>query len=262
MAPIRAEQRHVDGIAHRWLEAGHGWPVVLLHAFPVSAEMWRPQLEAAPEGYRFIAPELQSEAGHGIDGYAKNVSVLLDALAIDTAAIGGLSMGGYVTFALYRFLPQRFSHMILADTRPQADTPDVRAGRETLRRLVAEAGPAAIADVMLPRLLSERARREQPDVVSAVRAMTTAQSAAAIEIALGAMLDRPDSTPDLGGIDVPVLLVTGEHDEVTPPEIAHEMEQMIPRAHATVIHGAGHLSSLERPDVFSRALHDFLLAQL
>lgn len=262
MPGIRAEQTEVDGIRHQWLEAGHGWPVVLLHAFPVSSEMWRPQLDAAPDNCRFIAPELHSASGEGIDGYARRVGALLDVLAIDTAAIGGLSMGGYVTFALYRLLPLRFSHMILADTRPQADTPDVRAGRESLRAVLADGGPSAVADVMLPRLLSERARREQPDVVSAVRAMIASQPASALDTAISAMLDRPDSTPGLRGIQVPVLLVAGELDTVTPPEVAREMEQVIPRAHAAVIPGAGHLSSLERPGLFSRALNDFLLAHL
>ena len=242
----------------RWLESGSGWPVVLLHAFPLSADMWREQLAAVPDGYRFIAPDLCTRPDEGIDGYAQCTGLLLDRLEIDTAAIGGLSMGGYVTFALYRRLPRRFSQMILADTRPQADTPDGRAGRQTLRKLLAEAGPHAVADVMLPRLLSARAQREQPDVVAGVRALIEAQPADALDAAIAAMMERPDSTPDLADIGVPVLLVAGEHDEVTPPDVAHEMERMIPRAHATVIPEAGHLSNLEQPAAFNAALCDFV----
>jgi 3-oxoadipate enol-lactonase len=246
----------------RWLESGSGWPVVLLHAFPLSADMWRPQLAAVPEGYRFIAPDLCTRPGEGIDGYARCAGALLDRLEIDTAAIGGLSMGGYVTFALYRLLSRRFSQLILADTRPQADTDDGRAGRQALRRLLAEAGATAVADVMLPRLLSERARREQPDVVTVVRTLIEAQPAPVLDAAIVAMMERPDSTPDLAHIAVPVLLIAGEHDEVTPPDVAQEMERAIPRARAAVIPEAGHLSNLERPGVFSRALHDFLLANI
>lgn len=259
---IREQRRVIDAISMRWLEAGHGWPVVLLHGFPLSADMWRPQLEHVPDGFRYIAPDLCARAGEGIDGYARNVGALLDSLAIDAAPLGGLSMGGYVTFAVHRLEPRRFSRMILADTRPQADTDDVRAGRRALRQRLAEGGPRAVADAMIPRLLSERARRDQPEIVSLVRASIESQPPAALDAAIAAMIDRPDSTPQLEGVAVPVLLVVGDHDEVTPPEIARDMERVIPRARCAVIPDAGHLSNLEQPAAFSRVLHDFLLAHI
>jgi len=244
----------------RWLEAGSGWPVVLLHAFPLSADMWRPQLHAVPDEFRLIAPDLCTRPNDGMDGYARNILALLDALAIETAVIGGLSMGGYVTFALNRLEPRRFSQMILADTRPQSDRPDGRAARQTMRTLLADAGVRAVVDVMLPRLLSARARRDQPEVVAEVRSIIEAQPPSAIDTAIEAMRDRPDSTADLPGIGVSVLLVAGEDDELTPPDEARDMERRIPRSRAVILPEAGHLSNLERPDAFSRVLHDFLLA--
>jgi pimeloyl-ACP methyl ester carboxylesterase len=222
--------------------------------------MWRPQLRAVPDGFRFIAPDLCGEPDAGMDGFARNVGALLDTLGIETAAIGGLSMGGYVTFALHRLQARRFSQMILADTRPQPDTPDGREARETMRKLLANAGPRAVADLMLPRLLSARARQDHPHVVVAVRSIIETQPPAAIDRAIVAMMDRPDSTPDLPGIGVSVLLVAGADDELTPPEVAREMERRIPRARSVILPEAGHLSNLERPDAFSRVLHDFLLA--
>jgi pimeloyl-ACP methyl ester carboxylesterase len=257
---IHEHRAVAGGLPMRWLEAGSGWPVVLLHAFPLSADMWRPQLGAVPDEYRFVAPDLCAQPGGGIDGYAANVAAVVDALSIETAAIGGLSMGGYVTFALNRLQPRRFSQMILADTRPQSDTPEGRAARQAMRRLLAEAGSAAVADLMLPRLLSPRAREEQPELVAEVRSMIEAQPPPAVDAAIAAMMDRPDSTADLRSIGVPVLLVAGAEDELTPPEVTREMERRIPRARSVILPDAGHLSSLERPDAFSRVLHDFLLA--
>src|SRR5579872_2429799 len=123
-----------------WLEAGAGWPLVLLHGFPLTAEMWRPQLERVPDDWRFIAPELSSAVGAAgertIDDYAADVAALLDALAVDEAVIGGLSMGGYIAFALFRRSPALFSGLILADTRPQGDTAQVRDGRMKMRQSV------------------------------------------------------------------------------------------------------------------------------
>src|SRR4029450_6445035 len=104
--------RNVDtaGGAIRFLEAGAGWPVMLLHAFPLTPDMWRPQLERVPDGWRFIVPDLRTFGTRGssppsMTDYAGGVSALLDALELDRAILGGLSMGGYITFELFRRAP-------------------------------------------------------------------------------------------------------------------------------------------------------------
>lgn len=266
MMPIKERQANTGRGRMAWLESGAGWPVVLLHAFPLSAEMWRPQLEAVPAGWRFMAPDLrgfgQGPAAIGpvsMDDYAADVGALLDTLSIDKAAIGGLSMGGYVTFAMFRNDPSRFTAMILADTRAQADAAPARAARAQMRGLLAEKGPAAVAAQMLPKLLSPDAPL---DVVNAVRATIESAGAAGIDAAIGALMDRPDSTPDLARIQVPTLVVVGEADAITPVAEAEVMQRQIARTRLTIIPGAGHLANLEQPAAFSRALADFLLSPL
>ena len=258
-----------------WLEAGVGWPLILIHAFPLSSEMWRPQLESVPHGCRMIAPDLRgfgrtralpsSGAAPGapvtMDDYAADIGDLMDCLKLDDAVIGGLSMGGYVTFALYRQLPGRFTGMVLADTRSQADTADGRSGRTAMRARLAESGPSAIADQMLPTLLSE-AGRERPDLVAHVRTMIETNDPMAIDAALAAMMNRPDSTPTLEQIACKTLVVVGEEDAITPVADARAMQQAIRRSRLTTIAGAGHLANLEQPGVFSQGLADFLAANL
>lgn len=249
-----------------WLEAGEGWPLVLLHAFPLNATMWRPQLEAVPAGWRFIAPDFRGfGAGPALDRrvtmdeYARDVLALMDAMQIDESAVGGLSMGGYVTFALLRQAAARFTKVVLADTRPQADTPAGLEARLQLRAALAERGPRAVADQMLPKLLSADA---DPAIVGRVRATIEAADARAIDAAIGALMDRPDSTPDLARIAVPALVTAGEHDAVTPVSDSDVMQRAIRRSRLVVIPGAAHLASLEQPEVFSRALADFLASAL
>ena len=116
---IRDIRIRIDGRSTRYLEAGAGWPVILLHAFPLNADMWRPQLERVPAGWRMIAPDFRgfgpgapSPGGAAdrepeplaltIDDLASDIDALMDALEIGEAVIGGLSMGGYVAFALAR----------------------------------------------------------------------------------------------------------------------------------------------------------------
>ncbi len=253
-----------------WLEAGAGWPVVLLHAFPLEAEIWRPQLEAVPEGWRFIAPDLRGfgrspwlpPSGGGaltMDDYAADVFCLMDSLELDDAVIGGLSMGGYVAFAMFRQAPRRFTGLVLADTRSQADTPAARQMRLQLRELLKTGGPKALAEQSLPKLFSADAG---PEVTGRTRAMIESAPAAAIDAAMVAMIERPDSTPGLPDINCGTLVVVGEKDEITPVADAEAMQRAIPRSSLCVIPGAGHLSSLEQPEIFSRALGDYLVSPL
>jgi len=250
-----------------WLEAGAGWPVVLLHAFPLSARMWRPQLERVPDDWRIIAPELGSLVGTApqertVDDYASDVGALLDALQVDSAAIGGLSMGGYVAFAMFRQAPARFARMILADTRPQADTPQGKEGRLRLRQALARGGPSAVADEMVPKLLASRTLNNHPEVVAEVRGIAEAIPSSQIDAAILAMMNRPDSTPLLPRISCATLVLVGEEDAVTPVAEAQTMQRAIGRSVLVTLAGAGHLSNLETPDAFSTALADFLLAPL
>lgn len=253
----------------RYLEAGSGWPVVLLHAFPLSSEMWRPQLETVPDGWRFIAPDLGGFGGSSplrppatMDAFAQDVIALLDHLELDGAAIGGLSMGGYITFALYRLAPERFTALLLANTRAQADTPEGRQARMKMRQLVLESGASAVADQMLPKLLGERSHRERRGLERDVRALIEANSAAGVAAAIDAMLERPDSAPLLSTIARPTLIVTGDEDVLIPPADAESMHKRIERSRLVVLEGAGHLSNLEVPDEFSAALGDFLTSNL
>ena len=250
-----------------WIEAGAGWPVVLLHAFPLGPEMWRPQLDRVPEGFRFIAPELIPPEGGGytiggMNECAADLDAFLDSLEIDDAVIGGLSMGGYIAFAAYRRMAHRFTGLILADTRPQADTAEGRAGRGKMRELLRQGGPSAVADQMLPKLLAPETRETNRALVASVRRLIESRDSAAIDAAIVAMMGRPDSTPDLSTISCATLVAAGEHDEITPVAVAEDMQRAIRRSTLTVIPGAGHLSNLEQPEAFSRALEDFLRAHL
>lgn len=256
----------IGGRDARYLEAGSGWPVVLIHAFPLNADMWRSQLERVPDGWRYIAPDLRgfgpgAQAPGGpvtMDDLAADVLCVLDALVIDEATIGGLSMGGYVTLAMLRAAPERFTGVVLADTRPQADSDDARAGRRAMLALVHDRGPAAVVEQMLPKLLGETSRRERPALEAEVRRIAVSNSTGAIAGAIEAMMGRRDSTDLLPRISRPALVIVGAEDTITPPADAEAMQRMLSRSRLVTLPGAGHLSSMETPDVFASALTDFL----
>lgn len=239
--------------------------LVLLHAFPLNARMWEQQSALAEHGWRIIAPTFPgfdgSPGAHPdatVDDFAGQLIDLLDSLHIQQAVIAGLSMGGYVAFALHRHARRYFSGLILADTRSQADTPEGQQGREKMRALLRDKGPSAIADEMLPKLLGATTMRERPATAETVCALIMASSADAIDGAINVLKTRPDSTPLLSGIHVPTLIVVGEEDTLTPPAMSQELHRAIAGSQLVTIPEAGHLSNLERPRAFNAALASFL----
>ncbi len=239
--------------------------LLLIHAFPMNAHMWEPQLELAASGWRVVAPQLRGFDGGGfepavssMDDYAQDLVGLMDGLGIEQAAIGGVSMGGYASFALFRRAPHRFRAIVLADTRAEADTPQAADGRRRMLELVAKGGAAAVADEMIPKLLGAETRRERPDVADRVRRLVLSSSSAAIAGAIQAMLSRPDSTPLLATFACPALVIVGAEDTVTPPDVARGLHAAISGSVLEVLPGAGHLSNLEQPARFNGALRRFL----
>ena len=242
---------------------GYGVPVLLMHAFPLSREMYADQASALAKSARiltFDAPGVgNSEPGQvSIDGLADLAVGLLDALQIKTAVVGGVSMGGYAALAFARRHPHRLRGLILADTRAAADSEEGRAGRRALADLALEKGSSAVAEQMLPKVLGASTLKRRRKIVERVRNMIEAcppETIATLSLALGA---RADSTSILSRIKVPTLVITGEEDGITPPSEAREWGSEIPHARIAEIAEAGHLANLEMPERFNALLGEYL----
>lgn len=257
---------NVRGINVAYEEAGDGEAFVLLHGYPLNRSMWRGQVEELRERCRIITPDLrglgETETGNEeaatMEAMAEDVAALMDTLKIERAIVGGLSMGGYVSLAFYRLFPERMRALVLADTRATPDTEETQRGREESARKALREGMTTIADALLPKVLAPRTMREQPEVVSAVHTMMTTTKPEGAAAALRGMAARRDQTDLLPQIKAPVLVIVGDVDTVTPPEEAEAMRQAIPNASLSIIEGAGHISNMEEPAQFNRALVSFL----
>lgn len=255
----------VRGIELAYEVSGAGLPVVLLHGFPFNRTLWREQVEALSARCRVITLDLR---GHGettvtpgpatMEEMAEDVAALLDELRIARIVVGGLSMGGYVALAFYRLFPERVRALILADTRPEADTDEARLTREETATRALSEGMHAIADRMLPKLLAPSTQAERPEVVARVREMISNTDARGAAAALRGMAVRMDQTELLREINCPALIVVGSLDLITPPADAELMNREIRGSRLEVIAGAGHVSNVERPAEFNHALENFL----
>jgi pimeloyl-ACP methyl ester carboxylesterase len=235
--------------------------LLLIHAFPMDARMWEPQMRTFGDRITMAAPDLPgfgAAAGVGrvmsMGAAADRCLQAVDAAGLERFVVCGLSMGGYVAMELWRMARQRIDGLILANTRSGADTPEGTAGRRALaERLQAEGNGFLVADP--PPLLGPHAPAALQTVV---RETIADQPASSIAAAAVGMAERVDSTPDLGTIDVPVLVVTAELDTLIPPTVTLEMAQHLHEVETVTIPGVGHLSNLEAPEAFDGALEAFL----
>jgi pimeloyl-ACP methyl ester carboxylesterase len=246
--------------------SGAGTPLVLLHAFPLDGRMWAPQVEALAGTYQVIVPDLrgfgaardQAVEEAGMDLLADDLLRLLDERGLDRVVLGGLSLGGYVALAFMRRHAERVSGLVLLDTKATADGDQARGDRLKMADRVLAEGVDFVPEVMLPRLLGETSREHRPEVVAKVADLIREQSPQAIAGAQRGMAARADTTDVLASIKVPTLVVTGEEDTVTGPEVGRDLAAGIPGARFLLVEEAGHLSNLEQPEIVNEALLDFL----
>jgi 3-oxoadipate enol-lactonase len=255
----------VNNIELAYDDVGSGPAILLVHGYPFNRTMWDEQLAALRDNYRVIRLDLrghgESESSEGpatMDLMAQDIASLLDQLGISRAVIGGLSMGGYVAIAFYQLFPGRVEKLLLADTRAQADPEEGKKVRgEQAQKILAE-GMGGIADTMLPKLLAPETVSKRPEVVKRVRTMMLQTKPEGAAAALGGMAVREDQTGRLAQINVPTLILVGREDAITPVADSEKMHEVIEGSRLIVIENAGHVSNIEQPEQFNRALNDFL----
>lgn len=227
--------------------------VLLLHAFPLDARMWDGIAPAVVDaGYEVVAPDLPGEELElGFPAWAQRVLALVNGAFVPV----GSSMGGYLAFELWRQAPDRIPAMALVGTRATADSPEQRLARDDSIRLLGEAGREPFWRELAPRLFAESV---DSAVVARAHELVLAQPITALVTVQETIRDRVDSRPTLPTIDVPVLVLVGEEDRLTPPADAEAMAGELANARLTRLPGAGHLASLERPDAVARELVSFL----
>lgn len=256
---------HIGGTDIHYEVAGSGPAVVLLHAFPLHLGLWDDvvaPLAVKNTVIRFDARGFGGSASGDalltMERIADDAALLMDHLRIDSAIVGGCSMGGYASLAFARRHSSRLRGLVLIDTRAAADTAEARANRGQLAAKVLQEGSRAASDAFLPRVLGATTNKDRADVRAKVKDMMLGASPRAIADALHGIAARADSTSFLREIRVPTLVMCGEEDVLTPLADAKVLADGIGGATLAVISKSGHLPSLETPAEFVSALRTFL----
>ena len=235
-------------------------PLVLLHAFPLDSRMFDAVRDALAAKARLLTPDLRGfgtgpalgdplpEPDLGL--LADDVLAELDGLGIDRAILGGVSMGGYVAMAVLRRHPERVAGLLLVDTRSGADDAAALDRRRSAAERADSGNIASGSDAVAP-LLADGTASAVRDRLAVIAGGVPA---ATVGWAQRAMAARPDSTELLASTSVPVLVVVGEKDAITPPAAARQMAAAAPEAELVELPGVGHLSPAEDPVGFADAV--------
>lgn len=245
--------------------AGKGLPVVLLHAFPLSSSMWEIQIPVLSRQFCVIVPDLSGfgrsagRPGVTMESMAREVEDILMGLKISEPVImAGLSMGGYVAFEFLRHFPEKLRGLAFFATRATADTPTARENRMKSIEAMERFGLGPFAKKAVKSQLGKTTQEKNPELITHVLKLMTANKAEAAIAAQHAMAARRDSSDLLPFLKLPVLIAAGEEDLLSPPEEMRGMHEKIRGSQFHVIPQCGHLLNLEQPEAFHAIFRDFL----
>jgi len=247
-------------------EGPEGAPIIIfIHGFPLNKSMWDKQLNALKDDYRVIAYDIR---GHGttevgtidfsINLFAIDLLCFMDALKIEKTILCGLSMGGYIALNAIQNHPGRFTALILSDTNCTADSPEAKEKRMNTIISVNKNGVEKLADDLLPNLFSAESFKSNLDEIAAVKEMIVTTTIPSLNNSLHALANRKETCSKLAEIKVPVLILVGDEDKITPPEAASAMHEKIKNSSLQVIPHAGHLSNMENENEFNSQLIKFM----
>ncbi|MER7462180.1 alpha/beta hydrolase [Streptomyces sp. NPDC097981] len=247
---------------------GDRLPVVLLHALPLDSSMWDGTARGLRAlGHRVLTPDQRgfgaaappADRSPSLDLVADDLARELDRQGIDSVALAGCSMGGYVAMAFLRRHPHRVRALALLAARGTADTAETAGQRRRFADAVLdESARARIVAATTPSLLGATARARQPRLLERVSGLALAARPQSVAWAQRAIAARTDSTAVLRAADVPAVVVIGVEDELVSLDEACRTAAALPRGRLVALPGVGHLAPLEAPEATLEILADLL----
>jgi 3-oxoadipate enol-lactonase len=239
--------------------------IVFIHGFPLNKSMWVSQIEAMKDSYRLISYDIR---GHGnssigteefsIDRFADDLLSFLDAMKINKSVLCGLSMGGYIALNAVTNFKERFDGLVLCDTNCLADTQEAIEKRLQTIENIENSGIEKYADESIEMLFSGESLITKLDEIAEVKKMILNTPLQTLTQTLLALTKRKETAGKLKEISLPVLIIVGKEDVITPVTDAQYMNANIEGSILTILENAGHLSNMENSDSYNKRLKNFV----
>ncbi|MEE2868630.1 MAG: alpha/beta hydrolase [Pseudomonadota bacterium] len=214
--------------------------IVLIPGLLNDADLWRDQITGLADVSRPRVADITRGSSLGA------LAEMVLATSEDRFALAGFSLGGIVAQEILRRAPERVTHLALLDTTMLPDTPERAAEREQLIVQASKPGRFHGFGRKLAQSYLAPENRNNADMINRVRAMT--QRLGPDVFIRQTRIARPDSRASLTGITCPTLVLCGNHDQLTLPELHRSMANLIPSADLVVLEHSGHLTPLEEPE--------------
>ena len=239
--------------------------IIFIHGFPFNKSMWNMQMDALKDNYRVIAYDIR---GHGnsdpgiddffIELFVNDLLRLMEKLRIEKSILCGLSLGGYIALNAVLKYPDRFDGLILNDTQCIADTPEIKENRCIAIIRIMKNGVEQYADESIKNLFAPESFTKKKNVIAVVKEMMISTPEQSLCNTLHALAERKETCTRLQEINIPVLIMVGKEDKITPLAAARLMHEKIQDSTLKVIAHAGHVANMENPAAFNHHLVRFV----
>jgi 3-oxoadipate enol-lactonase len=266
MQPSTVKFKTINGASIYFDDFGEGeTPIIFIHGFPFDKSSWQPQMDFLGKTNRVIAYDIRgfgkSTAGHekiSIQLFANDLINFMDALAIKKAIVCGLSMGGYILLNAVHQYPERFKAIILSDTQCIADSAEAKDKRMQTVTKIKTDGLQEFADGFVKNIFCQQSKDNKKELVESIKNIILNTPSQTITDTLIALAQRSETCSVLQQITLPVLLLCGSEDKVTPVEQAEFMHRNISNSTLQTISNAGHMANMEQPEVFNQHIVAFI----
>lgn len=240
-------------------------PIVFIHGFPYDHTMWKSQIDELNEKYFCVAYDIrglgESTVGNGqytTESFVDDLEIIITELKLNKPILCGLSMGGYIGLRALEKFEEKFSAVILCDTRSEADNSEGKLKRAAAINRINKDGLAPFAKDFITNCYGDRYKQHNKVDFDNRILKSSAFDPIGVKGSLLAMLGRTDTTDYLRKINIPALVICGEHDTLTPPEVMKPLAEKINGAEFVLIKNSGHMSPIENPSEVNKAIVEFL----
>jgi 3-oxoadipate enol-lactonase len=241
-------------------------PIIFVHGFPFDHFMWDEQVKALGGDYYCIRYDIRglgsSPAGDGqftMEMFVDDLEKIIEELKLTKPILCGLSMGGYISLRAIERMQEKFSALILCDTKSAADDNEGKLKRAGAIKQINSGGFESFIDAFVLNCFGEQFVKGKRNEYDTVVKRSKKNSPLGVKGCLLAMAGRTDTTKSLNNIKLPTLIICGSEDKLTPPSVMKLMADQIPNSKFITVEGAGHMIPIENPQLVNKLIKDFLV---
>lgn len=239
-------------------------PILFVHGFPYDHSMWNSQISELKSKYQCITYDIRglgdsppSDGQFTIESFVDDLETIIEELKLNKPVLCGLSMGGYIALRAVERMEEKFSGLILCDTKSEADGNETKLRRSAgIKKINMEGIKKFVSDFVPTCFSKESINNSKEYSVMLKRALEN--DPVAVKGCLLAMAGRTDTTGYLEKIKIPVLVICGEKDSLSPPESMRELAGKIKESEFVLIPEAAHMTPVENPKAVNDAIINYL----